>query len=305
MADDDGFDGRPYRDTLTVPSVLVMPDDPWPSEFYSRYPDAFRMPVRIVWQEGSAPDDGSMARLSPPAATAQPGATADARAEAPPVEAPSRGVAASVEDARSGQGTPVATFLRVNGFLDRLMDRPEPGSEGAHAKDERTLQDPNTPIPFFDDQGKPVPGSDGKQMMRPAGLDPHFFVRQGLEDKEIMRQLTTNDPQFGALAAGSYLAAELSKFRWYHQWDAQRIGGIYHDEFRDFATVAIGLYAAAAGVSESDTKAVENIAAMVRSRFKKGESFDPHYVFLPDKNVKNTETGYKLFREGAIRADEQ
>ncbi len=52
--DGDTSDERPYRDTLKVPSVLVLPGDPWPAEFYSRYPEAFRLPVRLVWREGAS-----------------------------------------------------------------------------------------------------------------------------------------------------------------------------------------------------------------------------------------------------------
>ena len=61
MADDE-FDGRPYRDTLTVPGILVMPDDPWPAEFYARYPEAFRLPVRITWRHGPA-EEGAVLRV--------------------------------------------------------------------------------------------------------------------------------------------------------------------------------------------------------------------------------------------------
>jgi hypothetical protein len=129
MADDE-FDGRPYRDTLTVPGIMVMPDDPWPAEFYSRYPNAMRVPVRIVWREGSsARDGGTTTRLSPPAATAQLGASAGAPAEESPARAPSRGISATADNARSGRETPIGTFLRVNDFLDLLMGSPQPESE--------------------------------------------------------------------------------------------------------------------------------------------------------------------------------
>ncbi len=51
---DDRFDGRPYPDTLTLASVLVMPGDPWPAAFYARYPEAFRLAVRVVGVRGRA-----------------------------------------------------------------------------------------------------------------------------------------------------------------------------------------------------------------------------------------------------------
>ena len=51
---------------------------------------------------------------------------------------------------------------------------------GAAAVNVDKLKDPTAPVPVVDDQGKPVLIPDGpfkgQQMLRPAGLDPHFFV---------------------------------------------------------------------------------------------------------------------------------
>jgi len=41
-----------------------------------------------------------------------------------------------------------------------------------------------TPVPFVDDTGQVVLNAEGAPIMRPAGMDPHFFVQQGLADKE-------------------------------------------------------------------------------------------------------------------------
>jgi hypothetical protein len=41
-----------------------------------------------------------------------------------------------------------------------------------------------TPVPFVDDKGQAVLNDQGQPMMRPAGMDPHFFVSQALKDKK-------------------------------------------------------------------------------------------------------------------------
>lgn len=48
-------------------------------------------------------------------------------------------------------------------------------------------QDPTAPVPVVDDQGNPVLIPDGpymgRQMLRPAGLDPHFLSNRGSRTK--------------------------------------------------------------------------------------------------------------------------
>jgi hypothetical protein len=141
---DDWFDGRPYRDTLTIPSVLVLPGDPEPTEFWSRYPHAIRLPVRLVWRDGEAAQGGTPPRPTPaPAAVAPPAAAGGARAVGAPAEDGTRGASAPVPDAGAdyGRGDPVRTYLRVNELLDRLMGKEQPRSNGSQAEDGAKRQD--------------------------------------------------------------------------------------------------------------------------------------------------------------------
>lgn len=66
----------------------------------------------------------------------------------------------------------------------------------------------------------------GETILRPAGLSPEFFIRKGLEDRQVMEQLmqTSKDGSQGAIAALMYELNVLSKFRQGGAWDAQRIG---------------------------------------------------------------------------------
>lgn len=102
------------------------------------------------------------------------------------------------------------------------------------------------------------------------------------------------------MAALGYQTGVLAKFAWGNSWDAQRIGGRFQEEFRDYSTIAIGLYAAAAGITREEILTIQNLAAAAGSKFKDGTDFDKNYRFLPEVNVKNTDLGYQLFFFGAI-----
>lgn len=110
--------------------------------------------------------------------------------------------------------------------------------------------------------------------------------------------LSTGDD--GAQAAASaYMAKQLWHFQRGHSWDAQWVGGSYHPEFVDYATVAIGLYASAAGLSKDDILCAEDLVART-SRFAPNRPTDPDYTHLPRRNVRNTDRGYQLYQAGRI-----
>ena len=98
--------------------------------------------------------------------------------------------------------------------------------------------------------------------MRPAGMDPHFFADQRAKDREWVETLLSSRGEGGPEAATAILMRHLSKFNRGAAWDAQRIGGAYRPEFVDYATVAIGLHAAAAGISRGISLHVQNLFAI-------------------------------------------
>ena len=181
---------------------------------------------------------------------------------------------------------------------------------GAAAANVDRLKDPTAPVPVVDDQGKPVLIPDGpfkgQQMLRPAGLDPHFFVNQGIADKSRYDALLhTANPYGGNDAGPAWVLREfmqMRKFRQGGEWDAQRVGGRYHAEYVDYATVAIGLYAASLGMSRDLILRVQALYAMLNSKFDPEAKRDETYTHLPHRNVANTDLGYQLYQSGQIRA---
>ena len=138
----------------------------------------------------------------------------------------------------------------------------------------------DAPVLFWDDDGDPVLDNNNSPMLRPEGWDPHFFTQQGA--------------MLGTFAIGA-----LPNFRIGGKWDAQRMGGTYHQEFVDAANVNIGLFASAAGIDEQALLTVANAYASKKSRFGQ-QPMDPTYTSLRQRNVYDMEKGYDLQRSGAI-----
>jgi len=159
--------------------------------------------------------------------------------------------------------------------------------------------DPTAAVPLVDDQGQPVLKSDGSPMLRPVGLDPHFFVEEGTRDRQIIDDIMAYGGESAFPAPLAYLRDKLANFGRGAPWDAQRIGGRIRPEFVDYATVAIGLYAAAVGLSREEILAIEDYVAR-DSHYAPKTKFDATHPHLPNSNVENTDLGYKLYRSGAI-----
>jgi hypothetical protein len=163
--------------------------------------------------------------------------------------------------------------------------------------------DPTTPVSLVDDQGRPVIGAEGVPVLRPAGLDPHLFVTQGLEERKFEEDVRRDGGYSRSAEVLGFMIGKLRKFRQFGPWDAQRIGGIYHDEYVDYSTIVIGLYAAAAGLSKTEILEVQNVYARLHSSYKQRTEYDRVYTYLPARNVKNTDIGYQLYESGRIQAD--
>lgn len=180
---------------------------------------------------------------------------------------------------------------------------------GAAAANVDKLKDPTAAVPLVDDQGNPVivplGPFKGQQMLRPAGLDPHFFVKQGIADKSRYDALNHIANPYGSDASLAFLSRELMqlyKLRQGGEWDAQRVGGQYHPEYVDYATVAIGLYAASTGVSRDIILRIQDAYAARHSHFGPRIKMDKTYTHLPERNVANTDLGFQLYESGRTRA---
>ncbi len=228
-----------------------------------------------------------------------------------------------------GNEDPVAVYLRMSKTLDRMVrgglwgsgrtkqsrastiaaplleaDAPAQKASVQSVRDPKDKSaDPTAPVPFLDDQGRPVISPRGEPVLRPAGLDPHFFVRQGLEDKKIEQELLREAGNDGGAATMEYIYKQLANFRQFGPWDAQRIGGEKRPEYVDYSTIEIGLYAAAAGFSRAQILEIQNIHAARKSNFHKDTEYDKTYPFLPKRNIANTEIGFQLYESGRISVD--
>jgi hypothetical protein len=158
-----------------------------------------------------------------------------------------------------------------------------------------------TPVPFVDSKGRAILNDQGQPMMRPAGMDPHFFVSQALKDEKQEEMMISSGGEGGGAAALGYQTSALSKFGRGAPWDAQRIGGSNHQEFVDYATVAIGLYAAANGISRDHILMIEDAVART-SHYPPKTEMDKTYPHLPTRTVHNTDLGYSLYQSGRIAA---
>ena len=75
-------------------------------------------------------------------------------------------------------------------------------------------------------------------------------------------------------------------------------------EFVDYTTVAIGFYAAANGISRSDILFIENKVAYF-SHFAADARTDRIYYYLPQRNVFNTDLGYRLYYSGLVKVKDE
>lgn len=157
---------------------------------------------------------------------------------------------------------------------------------------------PKRPVPLVDSNGKPILDDNGKPVLRPADMPPEFFVQQGQAVKDEMEATRQLAPESEA-GASAVMAHQLLRFRQGQAWDAQRVDGKYIDEYRDYATIGIGLYAAASGWPIDKILAAQDDYAKDHSKFN--EPLDPVYTHLAARNVRNTEIGYELYRSGRIK----
>ena len=179
---------------------------------------------------------------------------------------------------------------------------------GAHV--EKAAAKKPESLPFLDDQGHPVitPAGprQGQPMQLPAGFDPYLFVARGLAARRRLEEFgQASDNGGGYLAALALDLPALKHFGQGRSWDAQRFQGDTQDEWVDYATVAIGLYAAAAGLSREEILRIEDLYALLKSVYTNSTTgrkpdMDTAYSHLPTRNVENTLLGFQLYDSGRV-----
>jgi len=193
----------------------------------------------------------------------------------------------------SERGTP-SSLLRLAASVMNLPAAPEGRFELASDFNSK-------PVPFLDDRGRPVIGASGKPAMIPELVKPNYFVDKGLETDSLLnnQEMVPTDDQNARMLGLAKLALDLYNFRQNGPWDLQRNPSNTPD-LVDGATIAIGLYAAAAGMSEDELLKMQNDYAREHSHFPANTPMDDTYPSLPKRNVENTHIGYELYRSGRI-----
>lgn len=136
------------------------------------------------------------------------------------------------------------------------------------------------------------------KVVRSADLPPEMFVREGQAIRDKFNEALKQNSGLLLSRATAELYDKLRQFGQGAIWDAQRIQGQAVDEYRDYATIAIDLFAAAAGLPIQIALQIQNVYAHFNSHFD--EDMYDVYTYLPKRNVRNTEIGYELYKSGRV-----
>ncbi|MBW9336787.1 hypothetical protein FEE59_25050, partial [Herbaspirillum sp. RU 5E] len=142
--------------------------------------------------------------------------------------------------------------------------------------------------PLTDSNGGVVIGGDGKAVLMPEGIDMSTFAQAG---RDAGTAMGSSPAGLGVLAGGLY------DFGRGGRWDLQRLDGYFNPRYIDSATVAIGVYAASAGMTINSILSIQNMVAR-SGVYAPGTTMDSMYQYLPVRNVINTKIGYDLVKSG-------
>jgi hypothetical protein len=119
-----------------------------------------------------------------------------------------------------------------------------------------------------------------------------MFVHAGLAaSQRLTSVLPQETPELEAAAAYQAMQAlsdDLRQFERNGPWDAERFQGQYVIDYTDYATIAIGLYMAAAGVPFA-------IAVLIQQTYLLW-----NFRLLSEREIRDTEIGYELYQSGRI-----
>lgn len=144
--------------------------------------------------------------------------------------------------------------------------------------------------------GAPILNFFGAVVQFPSLFSPEFFIDEGMSTAdEVSNLLHIGDDSF---AAPIKQFEKLFNFRQNGKWDIQRLeAGKFDEKYRDYSTIAIGLYSEAAGIPESLNLEIQNTYASLFSKFGKNDPMDKVYTSLPARNVRNTRIGHAMAKE--------
>jgi hypothetical protein len=168
--------------------------------------------------------------------------------------------------------------------------------------DEIPRGNPRQPVPFLDSNGDSVV-VDGNPLLRPTNLPPELYAQSGLSVRswvdDLNRELpnvTENPETLMAMAVKILLPLAPGG-----PLDAERFDWTYVRDYRRYQNIMIGVYGAAAGMSEEDVLSLIDLYAWPISHFREKEGLDDVYTHSARQDVGDTKFGYELFRSGRIR----
>ncbi len=152
---------------------------------------------------------------------------------------------------------------------------------------------PKHPVPLMDSNGQPIFDDQGNALSRPADLPPEMYVRAGLAaGKQFAATTATPGPDAASFYQAMLgIAHELQQFEHNGAWDAERVQGRYVTEYEDYATIAIGLYCAAAGIPFYTALLIQLSYTLKQGRL------------LTAREIRDTQIGYELYQSGRISSD--
>ena len=164
------------------------------------------------------------------------------------------------------------------------------------AYSDRLPPDALDPVVVTKEDGTPLtnpsaPNPD-KPIMRPQGFPPEVFITKG----EVISDLRNMKPD-NTFAADLMLLRDLSRFKQGGPLDMQRLTGEFDTKYVDYATIAIGLHNAAAGLPRDASLLIQNLYARAFSTYPEGTPMSADYPGLPVRNVINTDIGYAMFKQ--------
>lgn len=164
------------------------------------------------------------------------------------------------------------------------------------AYSDRLPPDALDPVVVTKEDGTPLtnpsaPNPD-KPIMRPQGFPPEVFITKG----EVISDLRNMKPD-NTFAADLMLLRDLSRFKQGGPLDMQRLTGEFDTKYVDYATIAIGLHNAAAGLPRDASLLIQNLYAHAFSTYPEGTPMSADYPGLPVRNVINTDIGYAMFKQ--------
>jgi hypothetical protein len=169
------------------------------------------------------------------------------------------------------------------------------------------------PVPFTDSDNEQI-YAQGNPLLRPIGLPPELYAQAGLAVRSWVQIFTgleqgggTLDDPDAANARSMALALIASNILLPlapgGSLDAERFDWTYVRDYRRYQNIMIGVYGAAAGMSEDQVLSMVDFYATIVSRFGAKEERDEVYTHSAKQDVADTRRGYELYQSGRVRLE--